>query len=141
MITERRQHAEYLAQQLSRVTPNVIVLKGGMRRKERNEMMKKLQSLRPGEPAALIATGRYIGEGFDDARLDTLFLALPISWQGTLAQYAGRLHREHYTKTEVVNYDYVDSDVEILKRMADKRIRGYKALGYKVTMSTKLLGK
>ena len=78
----------------------------------------------------IIATGRYLGEGFDDARLDTLFLAMPISWKGTLAQYAGRLHRLHHLKTEVVVYDYVDHLVPTLARMAERRFRGYRALGY-----------
>ena len=78
----------------------------------------------------LIATGRYLGEGFDDARLDTLFLTMPISWKGTLAQYAGRLHRLHPSKVEVVIYDYVDSGEPVLARMAAKRRVGYRSLGY-----------
>jgi len=78
----------------------------------------------------LLATGRYIGEGFDDARLDTLFLALPISWKGTLQQYVGRLHRLHDQKKEVVVYDYVDACVPMLASMFDKRQRGYESVGY-----------
>ena len=78
----------------------------------------------------LTRRGRYIGEGFDDARLDTLFLALPVSWKGTLIQYAGRLHRLHPEKTEVRIYDYVDRDVPMLARMFEKRLRGYRAIGY-----------
>jgi len=78
----------------------------------------------------LIATGRYIGEGFDDARLDTLFLAMPVSWKGTLVQYAGRLQRLHPGKTEVRIYDYVDRDVPMLARMFEKRLRGYRAIGF-----------
>jgi hypothetical protein len=73
---------------------------------------------------------RYIGEGFDDARLDTLFLALPVSWKGTLVQYAGRLHRTHPDKREVRIFDYVDREVPMLMRMFDKRLRGYRAMGY-----------
>jgi len=80
----------------------------------------------------VIATGRYIGEGFDDARLDTLFLALPVSWKGTLTQYAGRLHRLHPDKTEVRIYDYVDRDVPMLARMFERRLRGYRAIGYTI---------
>jgi len=82
------------------------------------------------EERLVLATGRYIGEGFDDARLDTLFLALPVSWKGTLIQYAGRLHRLHPDKTEVHIYDYVDRNVPMLARMFDKRLRGYRAMGY-----------
>ena len=80
----------------------------------------------------LIATGRYVGEGFDDARLDTLFLAMPISWKGTLAQYVGRLHRLHAAKREVLVHDYVDGAVPALRRMSEKRVRGYESLGYSV---------
>lgn len=78
----------------------------------------------------VLATGRYIGEGFDDARLDTLFLALPVSWKGTLIQYAGRLHRLHPRKSEVRIFDYVDSEVPMLRGMFEKRLRGYRAIGY-----------
>jgi len=82
------------------------------------------------EPRLVIATGRYVGEGFDDARLDTLFLTMPVSWKGTLVQYAGRLHRLHPGKTEVRIYDYVDREVPIFLRMFEKRVRGYRAIGY-----------
>jgi superfamily II DNA or RNA helicase len=85
-----------------------------------------------GEERVIVATGRYLGEGFDDARLDTLFLTMPISWRGTLAQYAGRLHRLHAAKREVVIYDYVDADEPLLAKMAAKREAGYTALGYEV---------
>jgi len=85
-----------------------------------------------GEPRVILSTGRYLGEGFDDARLDTLFLTLPISWRGTLAQYAGRLHREYHQKKEVIIYDYLDENVPMLLRMYKKRRRGYNALGYDV---------
>ena len=86
-----------------------------------------------GEERVLLATGRYIGEGFDDARLDTLFLALPISWRGTLIQYAGRLHRLDEGKTEVIVYDYADLGVPMLARMHERRLRGYRAMGYDLT--------
>ena len=78
----------------------------------------------------MLATGRYVGEGFDDARLDTLFLTLPVSWHGTIAQYVGRLHRLHDRKREVRVYDYADLDVPLLARMFDRRCRGYEAVGY-----------
>ena len=82
------------------------------------------------EERLILATGRYIGEGFDDARLDTLFLTMPIAWKGTLAQYVGRLHRRHDEKKDVLVVDYVDSSVPVLARMAAKRRTGYRALGY-----------
>jgi superfamily II DNA or RNA helicase len=84
------------------------------------------------EERVLLATGRYIGEGFDDARLDTLFLAMPISWRGTLQQYVGRLHRMHGSKREVIVYDYVDGAVPVLSAMYSKRVRGYEAVGYQI---------
>src|SRR6202043_3806840 len=88
------------------------------------------------EPRVILATGRYIGEGFDHARLDTLFLALPVSWQGTVRQYAGRLHRLHPGKEDVRIYDYVDAEVPVLARMYEKRLRGYRAMGYTLSGSS-----
>lgn len=94
--------------------------------------MERLQAIPDCEPRVILATGRYIGEGFDDARLDTLFLAMPISWRGTLQQYVGRLHRTHDNKRVVRVYDYVDGGVQMLMRMYEKRVRGYKAIGYSI---------
>jgi superfamily II DNA or RNA helicase len=95
--------------------------------------MRALAAVAEGEERVIVATGRYLGEGFDDARLDTLFLTMPISWRGTLAQYAGRLHRLHAAKREVVIYDYVDKGDPMLAKMAAKRRAGYAALGYTMT--------
>ena len=89
-----------------------------------------LAAIPPEEERVIVATGRYLGEGFDDARLDTLFLALPVSWKGTLLQYAGRLHRLYDQKKEVIIYDYADLKVPMLARMFDRRRRGYKSMGY-----------
>jgi superfamily II DNA or RNA helicase len=91
--------------------------------------------LPPARRCQPVATGRYLGEGFDDARLDTLFLALPISWRGTLAQYAGRLHRLDEGKTEVIVYDCADLAVPVLARMHKRRLRGYRAMGYEVSLA------
>ena len=93
-------------------------------------MMQRLEEIAETEERVLISTGRYIGEGFDDARLDTLFLAMPVSWKGVLEQYVGRLHRAHPGKREVLVYDYVDGAVTVLRRMSEKRLQGYKNLGY-----------
>jgi superfamily II DNA or RNA helicase len=82
----------------------------------------------------IVATGRYLGEGFDDERLDTLFLTLPISWRGTLTQYAGRLHRLNAAKRDVIIYDYVDFEVPVLARMHAKRRTGYKKIGYEIAL-------
>jgi superfamily II DNA or RNA helicase len=100
--------------------------------KQRRSVTEQLVSIPDVEERVLLATGRYIGEGFDDARLDTLFLALPISWRGTLKQYVGRLHRLHDNKREVIVYDYLDTFAPVLKSMYRKRVKGYQAIGYDV---------
>ncbi len=130
LLTERKDHLEYFAAQLSRIARHVVVLQGGMSPSERREVKRQLAVISDAEERVVIATGRYIGEGFDDARLDTLFLALPVSWKGTLIQYAGRLHRLHKAKQEVQIFDYVDREVPVLWRMFQKRLRGYRGLGY-----------
>lgn len=132
LITERREHLEMFAERFRPFVRNVIVFKGGMGRKQRQNISEQLNSIGDNDERLLIATGRYLGEGFDDARLDTLFLTLPISWKGTLAQYAGRLHRLHYNKKEVRIYDYVDHKVPMLERMYKRRLHGYRALGYEI---------
>ena len=106
------------------------MLKGGMGTKQRKQIAESLSSIRPHESRMILATGSYLGEGFDDARLDTLFLTMPISWRGTLQQYVGRLHRLHENKREVLVYDYADVLVPMLARMYKKRFPGYSALGY-----------
>jgi superfamily II DNA or RNA helicase len=130
ILTERKDHAALLTEQLSPFCKNVVVLVGGQAAKKRAEIAKQLASIPDDEERLIIATGRYIGEGFDDARLDTLFLAMPISWHGTLAQYAGRLHRLHHAKKQVIIYDYVDTAIPMLAKMAEKRVKGYERLGY-----------
>jgi superfamily II DNA or RNA helicase len=132
ILTERKDHAAMLTEWLSKFCKNVIVMVGGQSAKQREYVKQQLLTIPENEERLLIATGRYIGEGFDDARLDTLFLAMPISWHGTLAQYAGRLHRTHHAKKEVVIYDYVDGAVSMLAKMADKRMKGYERLGYQI---------
>ncbi|MDR2180107.1 MAG: DEAD/DEAH box helicase [Synergistaceae bacterium] len=128
VITERTDHLERLAELLRRHTPHVIVLRGGMSARQRREAETLLGQIP--EPRILAATGKYLGEGYDDARLDALFLCLPISWKGTVAQYAGRLHRLNDRKKEVVIYDYLDDKVPMLLKMFAKRQRGYRAIGY-----------
>jgi hypothetical protein len=131
VLTERRDHLGILAQRFSRFTRNLVVLRGGLSKVEREATYATLRQ--SGEQERLIlATGRYLGEGFDDDRLDTLFLTMPISWKGTLAQYVGRLHRRRGGKTDVRVVDYVDRSVPILVRMATKRRAGYKSLGYDI---------
>lgn len=132
VLTERTNQLETLASVLAGKVENLFVLHGRMGKKERTRLLESLNTL-PGEaPRALLATGRLIGEGFDHPPLDTLVLAMPVSWKGTLQQYAGRLHREHAAKTDVRIYDYVDTGHPALRRMWDKRQRGYRAMGYRI---------
>jgi len=130
LLTERREHLEFFAGRLADSVPNVVVLRGGMGTRQRHAVMEQLSSIPANEKRVLLATGRYIGEGFDDARLDTLFLAMPVSWKGTLVQYAGRVHRLYAGKAEAQIYDYVDRKNSTLLRMFQKRLRGYRAIGY-----------
>ncbi|MCX6054282.1 MAG: DEAD/DEAH box helicase family protein [Chloroflexi bacterium] len=132
LLTERREHLTYFADTLAGKVKNIIVLSGGMGRKQRILLIDELKRIPENEERLIIATGRYLGEGFDDARLDTLFLALPIAWRGTVAQYAGRLHRNYDRKSEVIIYDYVDDQVPVLAGMFRKRKNAYKAIGYEV---------
>jgi superfamily II DNA or RNA helicase len=132
VLTERTSQVDDFAARLSGLVRHVVVLKGGMGAKQRRVAAEQLTSIPDGEERVLLATGRYIGEGFDDARLDTLFLAMPISWRGTLQQYVGRLHRLHDNKREVIVYDYVDGCVPVLSAMYYKRVRGYEAVGYSI---------
>ena len=129
VLTERKDHLEYLQQRFSRFARNLVVFRGGMSAKDRKAAHAALK-VGDGEERLILATGRYVGEGFDDARLDALFLTMPIAWKGTLAQYVGRLHRQHDGKKDVLVVDYVDSSVPVLSRMAAKRRVGYRALGY-----------
>lgn len=133
VLTERTDHLELLAERLRPHVATLVVMRGGMGARQRTAAIETLAQVSPGAPRVLLAPGRYIGEGFDDARLDTLFLAMPVSWRGTIQQYAGRLHRLHATKKLVVIYDYVDGAVPVLWRMHQRRLKGYAAIGYSVS--------
>lgn len=130
VLTNRVFHLEILTKMFQGFAKNVIVLSGNKKKKELNHELKKLSEISDGEERLIIATGKYIGEGFDDARLDTLFLTMPVSWKGTLNQYVGRLHRIHDNKQEIQVYDYLDDQVPLLQNMYKKRLKGYKAMGY-----------
>jgi len=134
ILTERREHAELLNQLLLEKKIHTVILRGAMRVKERNAANEQLPNAQ-----AVVATGKYIGEGFDLPRLDTLFLAMPIAWKGSLAQYAGRIYRESTGKDKVTIFDYVDASLPMLQRMFNKRnkgYKGYKAMGYQITLSS-----
>jgi very-short-patch-repair endonuclease len=139
VLTERTAHLEALAGTLEGLVPHVIRLRGGMGRRELAAAMARLGALPGQEGRVLVATGRFLGEGFDDPALDTLFLTMPVSWHGTIAQYVGRLHRLHQGKKVVQVYDYADLDVPMLERMFERRCAGYEAAGYTILLPASAL--
>ena len=131
ILTNRTSHVTLLAEELRTTIPNVITLTGSATTKDKRDALLRLQAISPSEPLVIVATGKYVGEGFDYPRLDTLFLALPISWKGLVAQYAGRLHRENEGKKDVRIYDYIDIHEPVCDSMYRKRLKGYASIGYK----------
>ncbi len=134
ILTERNDHLDRFEQELATRVDHVVVLRAGMGKKQRQAVNERLAAIPRHEGRIILATGKYVGEGFDDPRLDTLFLTLPVSWRGTVAQYAGRLHRLYDGKREVRIYDYADLNVPMLARMFDRRCRGYEAIGYTILL-------
>ena len=132
IITSRIAHVEILSNLLKPNCPNVITLVGSESTKEKRQKMDYLQSIPSTEPLVIVATGKYVGEGFDYARLDTLFLVSPVAWKGIVAQYAGRLHREFEGKQDVQIYDYIDIRVPVCESMYRKRLKGYASIGYRI---------
>jgi superfamily II DNA or RNA helicase len=139
VLTERTDHLETMASSLRARGAIVVTLQGGMKKKELREVMEAVSKSRVGDGQILVATGKYIGEGFDHPLLDSLFLALPVSWRGIIAQYVGRLHRQSDGKREVRVYDYADLNVPMLSRMFDRRCEGYEAVGYKILLPASAL--
>jgi len=132
VLTERTEHLDAILSALDGHASSPLVLHGRMSKKQRATLIAELEALPPDVPRILLATGKLVGEGFDHPPLDTLVLAMPISWKGTLQQYAGRLHREHASKTDVRIVDFVDAGHPALLRMWEKRQRGYRAMGYRI---------
>ncbi|NQX02537.1 DEAD/DEAH box helicase family protein, partial [bacterium] len=139
VLTERTEHVTTLADLLRPHAPHLIILQGGMGRKSLREAIAQLAAVPENQTRVVIATGKFVGEGFDDSRLDTLFLTMPVSWRGIIAQYAGRLHRLHDGKREVRVHDYADLDIPMLSRMFDKRCAGYEAVGYTILLPASAL--
>ena len=133
LLTGRTDHLLHLADLFGGTIEHLYVLKGGMGKKQRKAIDEAMNEVPVGAPRLILATGSYIGEGIDDARLDTLFLAMPISWKGTLQQYVGRLHRLLDGKQVVQVYDYVDIAEPMLARMYERRRKGYASIGYELT--------
>jgi superfamily II DNA or RNA helicase len=134
LLTERNDHLDRFEQELAPRIKHVVALRAGMGKKQRHAIHERLAAIPRDEGRVILATGKYVGEGFDDPRLDTLFLTLPVSWRGTVAQYAGRLHRLYDGKRDVRIYDYADLNVPMLARMFDRRCRGYEAIGYTILL-------
>jgi superfamily II DNA or RNA helicase len=139
-LTERTEHIDAICSALADQVPEPFVLHGRMSKKQRAALIAALDALSPDAPRVLLATGKLVGEGFDHPPLDTLVLAMPVSWKGTLQQYAGRLHREHASKTDVRIIDFVDTGHPALLRMWDKRQRGYRAMGYRIDSGAPSVG-
>jgi len=132
VLTERTEHLKLLREAIGYDSKHCFVLHGRLSKKQRASILAELVKLKDSSPLILLATGRLIGEGFDYPPLDTLVLAMPISWKGTLRQYAGRLHRTYAGKQDVRIYDYVEENQPQLDRMWNKRQRGYRAMGYHI---------
>lgn len=132
ILTARTAHVDLLTEQCRKICPNVIRLVGNDSAKAKREVMSRLNDIPANEPLIVVATGKYVGEGFDLPRLDTLMLALPVSWKGLIAQYTGRLHRNYPGKNETRIYDYIDLRVPICDSMYRKRLHGYRAVGYSI---------
>jgi superfamily II DNA or RNA helicase len=134
VLTERNEHLDRIEAELTGKVTHLIALRAGLGKKQRQATAERLSVVPPLEGRVILATGKYIGEGFDDPRLDALFLTLPVSWRGTIAQSAGRLHRLRDGKRDVRVYDYADLNVPMLARMFDRRCRGYEAIGYRILL-------
>lgn len=132
ILSERVEHIEKLANMLRKEINNLFVITGNMKNKDIKIILQKIKEVSLTENITILSTGKYIGEGFDEARLDTLFLTMPISWKGTLTQYAGRLNRDYEGKKSVIIYDYADIKVPVLEKMYKKRLKGYKLLHYEL---------
>jgi len=139
VLTERTSHIEHLVKLMEGKDFQAIVLSGALKTSERKESLRRIKELSNKDRFVIVATGKLIGEGFDEARLDTLFMAMPIAWKGSIAQYAGRLHRSFDGKEEVLIYDYVDVHIPVLERMYHKRLTAYRSVGYCIKSSDKEL--
>jgi superfamily II DNA or RNA helicase len=135
ILSERIEHLDILYGLLEPMNYNLFLLKGGLGKKQVKKIFADINLIEEGCSRIILSTGKYLGEGIDLPFLDTLFLTFPVSWRGTLSQYAGRLHRDYHGKEEVLIYDYADLNVPVLSRMHDKRLKGYAAFGYKIEQS------
>ena len=136
VLTKEKDHAAFLYEHIKPNADHVFLLQGGSNAKQKEELRTRMRSVPPTESVVLVAIGQYIGEGFNFPRLDTMMLTMPISWQGNVEQYAGRLHRDYAGKQDVIIYDYIDAHIRVLESMYYKRLRTYKRIGYEIIAST-----
>ena len=132
VMTKYREHAEILNGLLQGAADHVFLLQGGKSLKARAELREKMAEVGRDESMIMVATGQYIGEGFNFPRLDTMLLAMPISFEGNVEQYAGRLNRDYEGKKDVIIFDYIDQHIPVLERMYHRRLRTYKKIGFEV---------
>jgi superfamily II DNA or RNA helicase len=130
VLSQWKQHCHALAERLQDKGVSVVMLEGGLGKRARAALLDQIENTPAGEPLVVIATGQYLGEGFDCPQLDTLFLAFPISFKGRLVQYTGRLMRAHEGKATIRVYDYADVRVPVLRAMHGRRLTTYKTLGF-----------
>ena len=135
VLTKSREHAAYLYEHLQDKTDHIFLLYGGRREKESTLIRQQMKAVPEDETIVLVATGQYIGEGFNYPRLDTMMLTMPVAWQGNVEQYSGRLHRDYEAKKDVIIYDYVDTHIKVLEGMYHKRLRTYKKMGYEICLN------
>ena len=132
VLTKEKEHAAFLYAQLKPKADHIFLLQGGSSARQKEDLRAEMRAVPPNESVVLVAIGQYIGEGFNFPRLDTMMLTMPISWQGNVEQYAGRLHRDYEGKRDVIIYDYVDAHIRVLESMYYKRLRTYRRIGYEI---------
>lgn len=129
-------HSRKLYERLAGYADYIFLLSGENSKKEHRAILQQMEQVEEKESMILIATGKLIGEGFDFPRLDTLIMAMPVSWKSVVEQYAGRLNRDYEGKESVVIYDYVDSHIPMFEKMYNKRLKAYKQIGYDVSVKS-----
>lgn len=132
VLTKEKEHAAFLYAQLKPKADHTFLLQGGSSARQKEDLRAEMRAVPPNESVVLVAIGQYIGEGFNFPRLDTMMLTMPISWQGNVEQYAGRLHRDYEGKRDVIIYDYVDAHIRVLESMYYKRLCTYRRIGYEI---------
>ena len=135
VLTKSREHAVWLYEHLQDKTDHIFLLHGGISEKETTLIRQQMKAVPGDETIVLVATGQYIGEGFNYPRLDTMMLTMPVAWQGNVEQYSGRLYRDYEEKKDVIIYDYVDAHIKVLEGMYHKRLRTYKKMGYEICLN------